>query len=189
MGRGNVCTHYECEGLYYLDKDLLSVYRQVIRCGCGHITGLCFEKEPMTARELFNAGIEYDFDGTNSGWAFDEIDSRHNWDEMIAQVSESLLERFKSFREVDAWRGERHIVLQSALFEIAVVDGEWCAAWCLLEGTDIDDTGSNRTFMRRHYQAYLEAIKLILVKGWGEVKGYGGAWTSGRRYTLEDIAS
>ena len=39
-----------------------------------------------------------------------------------------------------------------------------------------------------HYQSYLEAIKLILIQEWGEAIGYGGAWTSGRRYTQEDVA-
>jgi len=24
MGRGNVCVHYECEGVYYIDKELVS---------------------------------------------------------------------------------------------------------------------------------------------------------------------
>ena len=30
MGRGNVATHNECEGLYYLDRDLLDTYETIV---------------------------------------------------------------------------------------------------------------------------------------------------------------
>jgi hypothetical protein len=36
--------------------------------------------------------------------------------------------------------------------------------------------------MRRHYPAYLEAIKTALLDGWGEAIGYGGAWVHGEVY-------
>ena len=69
MGRGNVCTHNECEGLYYLDRDLLDCYRKVERCGCGHVVGFDYSEDARTARELNAAGIQYDYDGTFFDWA------------------------------------------------------------------------------------------------------------------------
>ena len=189
MGRGNVCTHNECEGLYYLVKDFLDVYRKVERCGCGSVEGFDYSEEPQTARELNDAGIDYDFDGKLTGWGWDEGDSQDNWLDMIDYMRETLAERFPSFESVNIWRGcDRHVVLRSGLFDIAVVDNEWSAAWCLLERDDVDDTGSYRVLMRRHYETYLKAIRDALIGGYGEAIGYGGAWTSGKRYTKEDVA-
>lgn len=187
MGRGNVCVHYECEGLYYLDKEFLDVYRKVHKCDCGHVSGFDLDAEPMTERNLREAGIAYDFDGSRTDYAYDEEDSRQNWDDMIEIVRERFMKQFKSFSAVDKWRkrGEVRVVLESGLFEIAVEDNEWSAAWCLLEREDIDDVGANRTFMRRHHKTYLEAIKQTLVDAWGEAIGYGGAWTHGATYRKE----
>ena len=187
MGRGNICTFNECEGLYYLDKNFINVYNKVIRCGCGHVTGRNYELS-MTAKQLDQSGTKYDFDGSNADWAFDEHETQVNWNKMVFQLTEGIMQRFKSFSKVDNWRNGRHIVLQNEFFEIAVVDGEWCAAWCLLEREDVDDIGRNRTLIRRHYRTYLEAIKTILIDEWGEAIGYGGAWTRGKRYTFNDSA-
>jgi len=190
MGRGNVCTHYECEGLFYLDRDLLDVYCKTDKCECGHVKGPNYDEEPKTARELYNAGIEYSFDGTQTGWMYSQFDSEDNWRQMIEIMREKFIKRFLSFYREDKWiDNDRHVVLENGLFRIAIVDNEWSAAWLLLERTDIDDTGSNRTFMRRHYQTYLEEIKRILIDVWGEAIGYGGAWVSGRKYTREDVKS
>jgi len=187
MGRGNVCTHYECEGLFYLDRDLLDVYNKTIKCECGHVKGPDYDEEPKTARELHKAGIEYSFDGTHTDWMYSQCESDDNWRQMIETMRDRLMARFPSFYSEDKWIDrDRRVVLENELFHIAVVDNEWSAAWLLLERSDIDDTGRNRTFMRRHYQTYLEAIKRILIDRWGEATGYGGAWVSGKRYTKED---
>jgi len=189
MGRGNVCTHNEYEGLYYLDHDLLDIYRKVERCDCGHVVGFDYDEDPRTAQELSTAGIQYDYDSDRADWSYDEDDSRQNWRDMIAYMRGALTKRFPSFKSVNTWRGcDQNVVLRSGLFEIAVVDGDWCAAWCLLERTDVDDTGSYRALMRRHYMTYLDAIKKALIDGWGEAIGYGGAWVSGRRYMRGDVA-
>ena len=190
MGRGNVCTHYECEGLYYLDRDFLTVYRKAIKCECGHVKGPNYDEESKTARELYKAGIEYSFDGTHTDWMYDQFESEDNWRLMIEIMCERFMAKFPSFYREDKWiDNDRHVVLESKLFRIAVVDNEWSAAWLLLERSDIDDTGRNRTLMRRNYQKYLEAIKHILIDVWGEAIGYGGAWVSGRKYTREDAKS
>ena len=178
MGRGNVATHNECEGLFYLDRDLLDTYVHVNNA----------DAEPKTARQLYSAGIEYNYDGSNCDWKYSHMESDDNWQEMIKVIQDSIGKRFPSFYPADEWRDrDAHVILENGLFQIAVVDNEWSAAWCLLERTDIDDTGSSRTFMRRHFQTYLEAIKQIIVDEWGEAVGYGGAWVSGRRYTKEAV--
>ncbi len=86
MGRGNICTHNECEGLYYLDRDLIDTYYKVRRCEHGHVIGWDAEFEVQTARELREAGIEYDFDGSHADWAFDRDETNFNWDDMIERA-------------------------------------------------------------------------------------------------------
>lgn len=183
MGRGNPCTHYECEGLYYLDMDHISRYSKIARSQCcNQSTGFCDSEESKSAKELQDIGVAYDCEGKNGDWAYNHFESTVAWEDMIFEVCHALTTRFQSFRQVDRWRDGYHIVLENAFFEIAVTDGEWCAAWALLERQDIDDTKTNRALMRRHYKGYLDAIKTILLDTWGEAIAYGGAWTSGERF-------
>jgi hypothetical protein len=185
LGRGNVCTHYECEGLYYLDKDLLDVYRPVIRCGCcGHIKDFDWETDAKTARELQLAGIAYSFVGDDGTWQLDQLDSQYRWIEMEKFMRDYISRHYPSFRPADKWRHHHDgkVILESDLFHIVLIDNEWSAAWCLLERSDVDDDGDNRQEMRRQYRAYLAAIKNALITKWGEAIGYGGAWTHGQVY-------
>jgi len=176
MGRGNVATHNECEGLYYLDRDFLDAYVHVDN----------YDMEPKTARQLDKENIEYNYDGSSCDWKYSHMESDDNWRNMIKVMQNSIGKRFPSFYATDEWRDrDAHVILENGLFQIAVVDNEWSAAWCLLERTDVDDTGANRTFMRRHYDTYLETIKQTLLDGWGEAIGYGGAWVHGRKYIKE----
>jgi hypothetical protein len=99
----------------------------------------------MSAHALQKAGIEYDFDGGSADWAYDNFRSRDEWEFMSEAVQEDFMSRFKSFTKTDRRRGaycyandnNRHVVLENELFEIAVVDNEWSAAWMLLERLDI----------------------------------------------------
>jgi len=179
MGRGNVCTHYECEGVYYLDLDLIQVYDRTQVYDGEEGT------ERMTRRELDKMGVN---DPLAEGWAYDEFESQMNWNFMVEDMVEDMCKKFKSFYPVDKWHKDSRIVAESGLFTLDVTDNEWSAAWALRERRDVDDVGANRTFMRRHYRAYLEAIKAHLVGRWGECVGYGGAWVSGKKYTAEDMA-
>jgi hypothetical protein len=109
---------------------------------------------------------------------------------MIDYMSEYITDRFKSFERVDksVWhRRGLHIVLENRLFQIAVTDNEWSAAWMLIERDDIDDVGGNRNIMRRHYRTYLNCIKNALIDGFGEAIGYGGAWICGAVYRKEPV--
>jgi hypothetical protein len=191
LGQGNICTHYECEGLYYLDRDLLDVYRRVIRCGdCGHIKDFDWETDAKTARELRQEGIAYSFSGDDGACKYDQLDSQYNWMEMENYMRDYFSRQFPSFRSVDKWRdySSGKVVLESTFFHVVVMDNGWSAAWCLLERADVDDDGSNRPLMRRHYRTYLEAIKNALISQWGEAIGYGGAWTHGRVYRRIEMA-
>lgn len=200
MGAGNVCTFGEYEGLFYLDQNFISTYSKVNRCSCGSVLGSVTNDESKTARELSKAGIAYDFDGRSADWAYDEFLSGNEWTSMIELMQESLMSRFKSFSKCDRWRGvtaydrsqNRHVVLENGMFEIAVVDNEWSAAWMLLERADIEEleyrNGVNlRPLMARHYHSYLYAIRDILLDTYGECSAYSGAWTSSR-ITREDVA-
>ena len=189
MGRGNIRVQYECEGLYYLDKNFLHMYSKVEKCACGNVVGFDHSEPPRTARELNDADIEYDFDGKDTEWAFDRGESYLMWESMIGKVKAALMRRFKSFREADKWRdGERRVVLENEFFHVAVADNEWSAAWLLSERMDVDDTGPNRALMYRHCDAYLKAIKHALIDEWGEAIGYGGPWVYGAKYTKADAA-
>jgi len=183
MGRGNICTHNDYEGLYYLDNCFIETYYNTNDAS----------SETMTAKELDEEGIKYDFDGKQTGWAYDEDISRLNYEDMVEIVCEELLERFPSFYRCDAWRGDRNnrdkrVVLRNSLFDIAVADNEWSYAWLLLENEEARYDGRNAGLMARHWQTYLEAIKCVLVEIYGEAIGYGGAWLSGKKYTKEDVA-
>jgi len=104
-------------------------------------------------------------------------------------MTKKLEKRFPSFQRINTLRArDLNVVLRNGLFEIAAVDNEWSAAWCLLERTDVDDSGSNRALMRHHYEKYLDAIKGFLIEEWGEAFGYGGTWARGKKYTKDDIA-
>lgn len=180
MGRGNICTHHECEGVFYLDNDHLQAYCKI----CDDSDG----ESVLTARQLDELGIKYDFDGSTADWMYDGYESCVLWDDMLSVVVLALEKQFGEFRQVDRWRnGIFHVVLESDLFEIAVGDNEWSAAWVLLERTDVDDVGPNRDEMRRVYRKYLEAIRKTLVEGWGEAYGYGGPWTTGEKFTHESL--
>jgi hypothetical protein len=75
MGQGNVCTFNECEGVFYLDFDLLHVYRKVIRCACcNQVKNFDPQEESQTARELSQRNLSYSFDDPHTDWHFDQLD-------------------------------------------------------------------------------------------------------------------
>ena len=201
MARGNVSTRNEYEGLFYLDFDLLHVYRKINRCQCGSILGYDFNVEPMTQWKLMQMGVDYTKIGFDFSckspveWVYDQYESDDAWRSMICYMQEKITKRFPSFRIVDRWKrcGTMRVVLENRLFDIAVVDNEWSATWMLLQSEDIEDAmwhkgESFAPLMSRHHQTYLDAIKDGLLQRYGECVGYGGAWTSGPVYKREDAA-
>jgi hypothetical protein len=105
---------------------------------------------------------------------------------MVEYMAGFMAAKFPSFQKTQMrWQGRHTVVLENALFQVAVTDNQWSAAWLLLEHPNACDVGGNRNLMRRHYQTYLEAIKTALIEEYGEAIGYGGAWTSGKVYKKE----
>lgn len=174
MGRGNVCVMGTYEGLYYVDRDRIDMYRDV--------RAINADENLKTAFELQSAEIEYGYTGDDVDWHYDEFASRSQWDDMVEYMCDRFELRFPSFSRADRWKNrDKHIVLESKLFEVAVCDNEWSIAWMLLEKDIGVDEGSN--LKGRYFDTYLKEIKDALIDGYGEAIGYGGAWTSGTRYT------
>jgi len=166
MGRGNVCVFGKYEGLYYIDKDYLHVYRST--------TAPDDCPETKTFKEL---GYEELIGGD---WEFDEFVSGIVWAETKEHLQSRITERFKSFEVCDRWigRGEEHAILENELFYIAVQDNEWSMAVKLIEKEDpwcYERDG----LRKRHYQTYLDGIRDILFELFPTLGVYGGAWTSG----------
>ena len=113
----------------------------------------------------------------------DEEDNETDEREFDQHYMEESIEQFKrrmkqltSFKDCDRWRDrETHVVLESSLFEIAIVDNEWSYAVMLLQKDDVS-TG----LQKKHYKNYLARIKNVLFEQFNELGVYGGAWTSGR---------
>lgn len=59
-------------------------------------------------------------------------------------------------------------------------------AVCLIERADREEYAGLRAM---HYQNYLDGIRETLIDVYGEAIAYGGAWTSGKRYTRVEKAS
>lgn len=179
MGAGNVCVLNEYEGLYYLDNDFLDYYH-----ACDDV-----DAEPKSANELRLAGIEYNYDGKDCGWRYDEYESRFAYSEMVEDFKEYMTCKFPSFTSADEWlTRDRHVILENKLFYIALADNQWSVAFLLLER--MDDWGfdeSKKALKARHFSAYLDAVKDYLLDTYGECCTYSGPWTSGR--ILKNLAA
>jgi len=189
MGKGNIRALGKFEGCFYLDMDLLALYRKPELCPhCGEVIGTLDDEPAMTVRELMAAGIEYDSCIGEIGWVYDDMGSQLAWNDMVSIVVEALHMKYSSFAKVSKWRGKDiQVVLENERFQIAVADNEWSAAWLLLERDDIDDTAA--LSKRKRVPGYLEALKNVLLNYYGEccaqAKGPAGAWTHGETYTKE----
>jgi len=198
MGRGNICTHYKYEGLYYLDSDFLNAFYKVERCKCcGKPIDRNDECETKTAKELDQEGIEYAYNNEEeTEWIWDEDQSKINWKDMIEIIQNDIKKKHPSFNITDRWRGSIygssdrnfHVVLENEWFDIAVADNESNAAWCLLQRRNEDPDENEEKQMEIDSQIYLETIKRTLIEYWGEAITYGGPWVHGKRYTGKDIA-
>jgi hypothetical protein len=188
MGRGNICTHEEFEGLYYLDNERFSVYRKSDRYELED--DFDYDEELKMEYELREEDISYNFDGSGADYMYDALETQLEWDDMIESMREAISEKFPEFSETDRWReSNKHVILESDLFDIAVADNEWSAAWMLLQSEDLWDTEEEKEEMREKSGAYLDAIKNALLELYGECFEYGGAWTCGEKLVREAAAS
>ena len=185
METRNIRAHHDCEGLFYLDKNLLDVYRKVVRCGeCGQVKSFDWSIAPKTARELQFEGINYSFCGEDVEWHCDFLESQQNWQDMEDYMCTYILDEFCSFRPVAKWHGYRgaRVLLENAVFKVLLADNGWSAVWCLLLRENLDPCCG---FRHQFHQPYSAAIRTALLTKYGEVIDSDEAWKHGKIYQLE----
>lgn len=166
MGRGNVCTHGDFEGLYYADRSYLDFYVPIY---AEADEGKYLEEMEMN-----------DFDN----FEYDEFISRANYEDFIGEFISLFKKRFKSFSSTGKEYGT---ILENELFEIEIEDNEWSYAVKLIQKEQsYYQSGNFEGLQSKHYKNYLEGIKTVLLEIFPSIGCYSGAWTSGR-ITREDI--
>lgn len=159
MGAGNVCTFGKCEGLYFVDNDLLDVY--------------CKENEDgdMEYRSLREA---------DDGFEYCETESYYNREDFECNFIEAMKRRFPSFEYVNKWISRtRRALLENELFYIVCEDNQWSLAIELIQ-KEGEYGGEEKVGLQMGlYRKYLKGIEEILLNMNGEVGIYTGAWTSG----------
>lgn len=178
MGRGNVCVNKPYEGLFYIDNEDITVYREDEPAD-----GM--DPESRLLRDLEYADLQ--------NWHWDEISSSDEEEEVVADFMSSFLERFRSFTEVapkEQWISRtQRAILENKLFYVALEDNEWSLAVELLQKeAPYDDSLSG--LQKRHYQKYLDGIRDSLLETLPSIGIYKGAWTSGvlTKKDIENIA-
>ena len=163
MGRGNVCVFGDAEGLYYVDKDFLHVYR---KC--------CCESDDPEEKYIRPRDDGFDFDMCE----FDEAESYFSQIDFEYAFTERMIRRFKSLERVSKWIShERRVLLENKLFYIVLEDNEWSLAIELIQKEDKFGGDDLVGLQMGLYRKYLDGIRDILLDMHGEVGAYGGAWT------------
>ena len=168
MGRGNVCVFGKYEGLYYVDRDYIDCYiaKEVNDNG---------EYE-----EKMQCDMNYPEDYNN--FDYDNILSKSYYDDFLQEFIFMMENKFKSFNSTGKDYG---IVMENNLFEIEIEDNEWSYVVKLIQKED-DLDNHLEGLQKKHYENYLEGIKVILLELFPTIGCYGGAWTHGT-ITREDI--
>ena len=173
MGRGNVCTYRDFEGLYYIDNGQFHVYRQSDR--------ISDDPEARLMKDLEYSEL------TSTDWHFDEISTADEWDDIMECFVDDFTRKFPAFHDAREPRGrwikdrlyeDVQIVMESKLFYIGTEDNQWSMAVLLIQkeppwGYCYDG------LLARHYQRYLDGIRDCLFNRLDELGTYSGAWTSG----------
>jgi len=149
MGRGNVRTCGEYEGLYYVDWDNFLVH--------------FYDEENDRETD------EIDYEAMQNVMEND----------LVYTFPTSFMKRFPSFSRCDKWigRGERRAIMESSLFYVCLQDNEWSVAVELIQKETYDDRWP--ALQRRHYKTFLNGMRDCLFELFPELGVYGGAWTSG----------
>ena len=105
---------------------------------------------------------------------FDQVYMEHTIDNFKYEMMKSGV-----FTECDRWHhgwyhNDIHVILESKLFEIAIVDNEWSYAVMLLQKED-----APVGLQKKHYESYLRKIRDALFEQFSKLGVYGGAWTHG----------
>lgn len=162
MGRGNVCVHGPCEGLYYIDADDFQVYVS--------------DGEAKLLGELDYATL------TDGSWIYDAALSEHELGGILDGFAERFIQMFPSFSQTgpDVWVDRtRRMILENTLFCVAVEYNGWSTAVELLQ-KEFDNCADLTGFQQRYYKAYLSGMEKCLLEVLPGIGTYTGPWTSER---------
>ena len=163
MGRGNVCTFGDYEGLYYVDRGYLDYYVPI---------------DGEADDGLFLEEMEHnDF----ANYEYDEFISRSYYEDFINEFIYLFNKRFNSFAKTGDDYG---VILENELFQIEIEDNQWSYAVKLIQKECWYDDHLNG-LQKKHYENYLKGMKEILLRMFPSIGAYSGAWTS-RTITRED---
>lgn len=157
MGRGNVCTFGEYEGLYYADRNYLDFYVPI-------------DGEADDGK--FYGEIEY---SELDNYEYDEFLSRMYYEDFVNDFVYSFKKKFKSFTET---ANDYGVILENSLFTIEIEDNVWSYAVKLIQKED-DYDNHLEGLQKKHYRNYLDGIKTTLLELFPTIGIYKGAWTSG----------
>lgn len=163
MGKGNVCTKNQYEGLFYIDNEYLDQYRK---------KNSFDELMVKSRRELSNEELD------SSDWILDEDETELNWQAVKSNLIYSIRKKFSSFTPCSEWIDQTQFaILENNLFYIVVEDNEWSMAIKLIqkEYGCLNYSG----LQKKHYQRYLNGIKDALFEQFDTLGTYAGPWTSG----------
>ena len=164
MGRGNVCVHGPCEGLYYIDTDDFKTYRRDDG------------EETKLLGMLDYAAL------TDGSWVYDSDLSERELEDILDSFSDCFTNMFPSFSRTgaDVWLDRsRRAILENTLFYVAIEDNEWSVAVELLQ-KEFDDCEDLTGFQKRHYKSYLNGMQSCLLEILPGIGTYTGPWTSRR---------
>jgi hypothetical protein len=160
MGRGNVCVFGDYEGLYYVDRDYLDCYIAKEMDEYGE-----YEEKMLGDMEMDDfSNYDYDYDLSNI-----------YYEDFIQEFTAMMEKKFKSFVSTGKDFG---IVMENNLFEIEIEDNQWSYAVKLIQKECWYDNHLEG-LQKKHYENYLNGMKMILLELFPSIGCYGGAWTHG----------
>ena len=158
MGRGNIHTRGDYEGLYYIDYDYLDYYTSKEADEYGE-----FDNKLLADMDAddFN---DYEYDDDLSCW---------NAEDYINMFVNDMTKKFGSFVATGETYGT---IMKNSLFEIKIEDNEWSYAIELIQKDDYTLSG----LQKKHYKQYLDGMKDVLLDLFPEIGCWtGNCWTHG----------
>ena len=158
MGRGNIHTHGDYEGLYYIDYDYLDYYTSKEADEYGEFDNKLLVD--MSADD-FN---DYEYDEDLTYW---------NTEDYINMFVKDMMKKFGSFVATGNTYGT---IMENSLFEIKIEDNEWSYAIELIQKDDYALSG----LQKNHYKQYLSGMEDVLLGLFPEIGCWtGNCWTHG----------
>lgn len=158
MGRGNIHTSGDYEGLYYIDYDYLDYYTSKEADKYGEFDNKLLAD--MSADD-FN---DYEYDEDLTYW---------NTEDYINMFVKDMMKKFGSFVATGDTYGT---IMENSLFEIKIEDNEWSYAIELIQKDDYALSG----LQKKHYKQYLAGMEDVLLGLFPEIGCWTGSfWTHG----------